>query len=236
MLICLLPVLVVAIILSVYAVNTLLVAGIEIVGESRYDDAAIAKTSTVSEGQRLLLISRKAVKNELLENLPYIENVKISLIPPGLVRITVTPAIERCQAILPEGKYVISESWRILGEVQADHDLLPLLKAELPERQQIGDTLAFFSESEQRLCVDIFNVLKDNDILKDISEIDMINTAEISLEYLSRFRVELGDKLDLAAKLQLVEASAGSLLETARGVLDATLDGRVSYRPGRKGQ
>ncbi len=47
--------------------------------------------------------------------------------------------------------------------------------------------------------------------------------------------IKLGDKLDLAAKLRLVEASVQSLSQTARGTLDATLDGRVSYRPERKG-
>jgi len=235
MLLCSLLVLVVLIIFAGYAVSELLVTDIEVAGESRYSEQIIIETSGIAQGQRLLLINRTGIKQKLLQALPYLEEAKISLVPPGTARITVTAATSMCVIQLPEGSYVISDSWRILGPAEQTDSALPIVKMQMPEGQQTGAELAFFSEADRRMAVDIFAVLKDNDILKDISEIDMKNTAEISVRYLDRFTVKLGDKLDLAAKLRLVQASAGSLSQTARGTLDATLDGRVSYRPERKG-
>ena len=235
MLLCSLLVLIVLLIFAGYAVSELLVTDIEVMGESRYGEEVIVETSGIVPGQRLLLLHRTSIKKTLLQALPYLETAKVSLIPPGTARITVTAATPMCIMQLPEGSYVISDSWRILGPAEEADGTLPVVTMEMPEGQQTGAELAFISEADRRMAVDIFAVLKDNDILKDISEIDMKNTAEITVRYLDRFTVKLGDKLDLAAKLRLVEASAGSLTQTARGTLDATLDGRVSYRPERKG-
>jgi hypothetical protein len=235
MLLCSLLVLVVLSIFAVYAVSELLVTDIEVTGESRYSEEVIKETSGITQGQRLLLINRTGIKKTLLQSLPYLEEAKISLVPPGTARITVTSATPMCILQLPEGSYVISDKWRILGPAEEVDTVLPVVTMDMPEGQQTGGELAFFFEADRRMAVDIFTVLKDNDILKDISEIDMKNTAEITVRYLDRFTVKLGDKLDLAAKLRLVQASAGSLSQTARGILDATLDGRVSYRPERKG-
>lgn len=235
MLLCSLLVLVVLLIFAGYAVSELLVTDIEVTGESRYSVEDIIETSGIVKGQRLLLLPRTGIKKTLLQALPYLEAAKVSLIPPGTARITVTAATPLCIMQLPEGAYVVSDSWRILGPAEEADGAFPVVTMEMPEGQQPGTELAFISEADRRMAVDIFAVLKDNDILKDISEIDMKNTAEISVRYLDRFTVKLGDKLDLAAKLRLVEASAGSLSQTAHGTLDATLDGRVSYRPERKG-
>lgn len=235
MLLCSLLVLIVLLIFAGYAVSELLVTDIEVVGESRYGEDVIVETSGIEPGQRLLLLPRTGIKKTLLQALPYLEEAKISFIPPGTARITVTAATPMCIMQLPEGSYVISDSWRILGPAESADAELPDVAMDMPDGQQVGDELAFFSEADRRIAVDIFSVLKDNDILKDISEIDMKNTAEITVRYLDRFTVKLGDKLDLAAKMRLVEASVQSLSQTARGILDATLDGRVSYRPERKG-
>jgi cell division septal protein FtsQ len=235
MLLCSLLVLIVLMIFAGYAVSELLVTTIEVVGESRYSEDVIMETSGIEPGQRLLLLPRTGIKKTLLQALPYLEAIKVSLIPPGTARITVTAATPLCVLQLPEGPFVISDKWCILGPAEAADAVLPVVNMDMPEGQQAGGELAFLSEADRRMAVDIFTALQDNDILKDISAIDMKNTAEISVRYLDRFTVRLGDKLDLAAKLRLVEASALSLSQTARGTLDATLDGRVSYRPERKG-
>ncbi|HWQ51321.1 MAG TPA: FtsQ-type POTRA domain-containing protein, partial [Terriglobales bacterium] len=169
MLLCSLLVLVVLMIFAGYAVSELLVTDIEVTGQNRYGDKVIVETSGIAPGQRLLLLPRTGIKKTLLQALPYLEEVKITLLPPGTARIAVTAATPLCIMQLPEGAYVISDSWRILGQAGAADAGLPVVTMELPEGQPPGAMLAFFSEADRRMAVDIFTVLKDNDILKDIS-------------------------------------------------------------------
>ncbi len=231
MLVCLVFVAAVLFMLSAYAVDKLVVADIEVEGDSIYPAEDIEIATGIEVGERLLLIPFDELEVAMLEVMPYLKDVKVRPTLTSNLKITVEAEIEHFKVALPEGVFIVSDTYKILGRANPTHEGLPLIKGSFDIGQATGDTLSFNSEVERLVCVDILTSMKDNGMDKDISMIDITDMLNINVIYLDRFVIEMGDRLDVDAKLRFATASAAKLPTSAYGILDLSVEGQAIYKP-----
>ncbi len=223
-------------VLLYYAVKSLPVKTIAVEGESPYTDELLLETCGLKEGQPLLLLRTNAMEKTLLSRMPWLETVQIKRRLPDTVEVTVTKA-QAAYRVLDEGKsLLVAADGKVLGYLEEDPsgDLLPLVLGNFVTPVEIAQTLAYETESDGGICVDIFTALHDNELLEGTSEVDLRNPSELTVKLGDRFVVELGDSLSLADKLRLVAESIKRLEESDTGTLDASTVGRVIHKPGQR--
>ena len=217
-----------------YAVKSLPVNTIVVEGDSPYSDELLLETCGLQEGQALLLLRTGSMEKTLLARMPWLETVEIRRHLPDTVQVTVTKA-QPAYRVKDGGKELyVSADGKILGYLEEDPASagVPLLLGNFVSPMEIAQTLAYETESDGGICVDIFAALQDNELLEGVSEVDLRNPSELTIKLEDRFVVQLGDSLSLPEKLRMVAESVKRLDETEAGTLDASTVGRVTYKPG----
>ena len=203
-----------------YAVKSLPVTDIVVEGESPYSDELLRETCGLSEGQALLLLRPNAMEKTLLARMPWLESVEIRRHLPGTEERKVTKAQPAYRVSDGGRQLYVAADGKVLGYLEEDpaSSGVPLLLGNFVSPVEIAKTLAYETESDGRICVDIFAALQDNELLEGVSEVDLRNESELTVMIGDRFLVKLGDSL--------------SLHETQTGTLDASTVGRVIHKPG----
>ena len=217
-----------------YAVKSLPVTDIVVEGESPYSNELLLETCGLSEGQALLLLRPNAMEKTLLARMPWLESVEIRRHLPGTVQLTVTKAQPAYRVSDGGRQLYVAADGKVLGYLEEDpaSSGVPLLLGNFVSPVEIAKTLAYETESDGRICVDIFAALQDNELLEGVSEVDLRNPSELTVMIGDRFLVKLGDSLSLPEKLRMVAESIKRLDETQTGTLDASTVGRVIHKPG----
>ncbi len=90
------------------------VENIEVIGESRYSEAAILEAAGVSAGDNLYLLNKYTVSANIYQQCPYVQDVRINRQPPDTLVIEVTEC-SAVAAIAQNGSYwLISPQGKIV--------------------------------------------------------------------------------------------------------------------------
>lgn len=194
------------------------VSVIEVQGVSRYDAGEVIGASGIEIGDRLLFVSGSNVAGNIQSRLPYVERVSVDKRFPNAIEITVVETGEAAY-ISSEGDYwVVSSSCKILVKV-TDEELGGLIKITgiTPVSPEEGKEADFTESRKAAYLEELLSLLVERDMSKDVTEIDLSNQSNVTLEYLSRFTVKLGGQEELGYKLQLLESVVREELEENYG-------------------
>lgn len=227
-----------------FRVETVMVAGAQ-----TYTPWQVRQASGISEGDSLLGLSRGAAAGRIRSQLPYVDQVKISIELPGTVNIEITEldiayAIEANDGVW----WLISAQGRVIEKAEdaagytqilgvlADsprQDSTVTAASQLPasdETETLGEgeePTAETIEAEdaaQRLetALSILQCLEDNGITGEVKTVDVSDLSNISMNYEDRLVVLLGDSSNMTRKISYVTGAAAQLDSDLTGELDVS--------------
>lgn len=203
--------------LVLFRVNT-----VEVSGNVRYTVQDVTGASGITEGDVLMGVGKSKVASRILVKLPYVEQVTVSKLLPGTVRLT----IQECQAMAAAeseaGKtWLLNARGKLLEELDEDTETAyPLLVGTELELPIAGDPAGFRDSDRGDLAMELARAVQDAGMQDRIRQIDVTRTDQVTLDYAGRIEVQVGDGSDMAYKLQYLAQAAGELGADARGVLD----------------
>lgn len=202
----------------------LAVDAIVVEGDTRYSEEQIIETSGLYVGQSLLGVNKVKAHDTLLEELPYLNTVEISNTKFNVIRIRVTET-EVMAAVKLEKK-----DWLIVGVnnhalEQVKEDKLPdgvlrVVGATL-ENEQVGATL--MDERSLRITRTL-TAAADLYGLEGMTTVNMTKKTNVYILINERLKVRLGNDTNLAAQVEMLEATLPTLYQNngvnAAGELD----------------
>lgn len=207
---------------------------INVTGTSRYQPAQIEKTLGVTTGDNLFLWGRTGGVQRLLREYPYIQEVKISCKLPSTLNVEIieSPAF----AMIADGQngcYLISGSGKLLEheENAATVKLAPVTGVTVGSRK-VGETLGERDGPAAEQLAALLSALTQNNLLQNVSSINLINLTDMHIGYQNRFDVRLGSSSDLARKLRFLQEVVDTKLSPSDiGVIDLSEPPRANYWP-----
>lgn len=202
----------------------LAVDAIVVEGDTRYSEEQIIETSGLYVGQSLLGVNKVKAHDTLLEELPYLNTVEISNTKFNVIRIRVTET-EVMAAVKLEKK-----DWLIVGV--NNHALEQVKENKLPdgvlrvvgatlENEQVGATL--MDERSLRITRTL-TAAADLYGLEGMTTVNMTKKTNVYILINERLKVRLGNDTNLAAQVEMLEATLPTLYQNngvnAAGELD----------------
>lgn len=204
---------------------------IHVVGGKRYSEEEVALVSGVVKGESILKVDKSSVKQRLEKELPYIETAKIRLKLPSTVEITVTEA-QPAMAVEHEGEYyLLSMQFKLLEKISDTENIsVPMVVGIDIAPCDPGDFVEFEDNSSKELLLDIFAAMVENDMLKDIQQLDITDHFGITARLSEALSVYFGTSADMSFKLRFCQSIAMKLTEGEKGVIDVSDIKKASFR------
>ncbi len=201
------------------------VRSFEVSGNVRYSADEIAAASGVAKGDILMAVNKTRTASRLLVKLPYIEEVRVYKEMPGTVRFEVS----ECTAVMAAQSefstyWLMSADGKLLEEVEDRDDAklsdIPVLEGANLTLPTLGQTAEFADVTLGQTAMDLVKAISDAGLSETVSEINLEDPSNITMQYGSNLTVWLGDGSDGAYKLQYLLAVKDQLAAGAQGVLD----------------
>jgi len=172
----------------------LTIVDIEVTGVSIYTEAEIIEASGIVSGDNMLFLDMKSASLSICEAKPYISDVKISRVPPDVIRIEVTESTATAMISYQDRVLVIDSNGRILKEMDKTYSGLIDVRGIVPENPVEGYPVKVAQGGEMQLqyTKDVLMAIEKEGLEGDVSYLDVSNIANISLVYGGRFKVMLG--------------------------------------------
>ena len=236
---------VLAVVLALIACLSLFfrVDSITIAGAEKYSPYTVETASGIERGDSLLGISEPRAAGRIIDELPYVDQVRIVRHLPGSVEIMireldVTYAIEAYDGswwlIAADGRVIeqIDESavggyTRITGVLADAPAVGETVRAsasqeESGESEEDSDLSRELADTRLQVLLTILTELERNEVIGRMAGVDVSDLSALSMEYGSRFHVILGDGERLPEKIAMMTAAAAQLEEYEIGELDVS--------------
>ena len=214
------------------------VGEITVTGCNKYTAWTVAEASGIEIGDSLLFFGEATVSSRIMDALPYVKSVRFGIKLPGSVNIIIeeAPVAYALQAenggwwmITADGKVAeqtdaqsAQKTTTITGVVLRDPEVGEMARAyEQPEQTAV--TGADRLEAALRLV----QLLEANEILGQMSNVDVSNLQQLQLWYKNQFQIRLGDLKELDTKIATVKAAVPQIGAYQTGVMDLVKDGEI---------
>lgn len=191
-----------------------------VTGTDLYTEEQITKISGVAVGNNLIRLDPDTAEQCIMENLSYVEEVKVLRSFPDRISIKVTQAVPAAN-IEHEGKfYVVSETGKILeAHLDAPKSGLIIITGFGLTDTEVGDKMLSEDTLKEPILDTILKAVEDFEI-KNIIEVNIEDRKNIKLNYDNRINILLGSSLDLDYKLSAIKVILEDKIEkTFNGVI-----------------
>ncbi len=193
-------------------------------GDEYYYDDQIIAFSGVELQQNIFIAAMGSTPKNITENLSYIEKAEVNFTIPDTITINVTDAVPSYVIKNGKGYLLISSKGRILDDINVNTDKLPELTCGKLQSTKIGDYVSFEDENIPDILEDVSESLRANEV-KDITGFDVTDTANITLSYDNRIKINIGLPEDIDYKIRTAMAIINEKLDPNNtGSISGTLD------------
>jgi len=218
------------------------ITNILIITDDKYSYEEVLKASGIKEGQELLGLDVKKIKENIKDSLTYAESVNISRIPPFTVRIEVKSEKGFFGIMLGGDYYIISRNFRVVdkikvvGNIPAGIEFTPpdgIITIETDEIKKcyMGDKIEFKDADIYDFFKDITELADENmDMVAAINSIDIKNKFKVYMNYGDRLLLRLGVFENISSKILNSFEIINSLPDYAKGIIDMTNEKTASFR------
>lgn len=197
---------------------------IKVDGDQYYYEDQIVAFSNVQLQQNIFIAAMGGTPEEIISNLPYVEEASISFNIPDTVIIKITNAVPSYVIKNADGYLIISAKGRIIDKTADNPSELPELFCEDLKSTEIGDYVSFSDNNIPDILEDVSESLIKNEV-KNIKGFDVTDTANITLNYDNRISINLGLPEDLDYKIRTAMAIINEKLDPNNtGTVTGTLD------------
>lgn len=197
---------------------------IKVDGDEYYYQDQIVAFSNVQLQQNIFIAAINGTPEEIVDNLPYVENASISFNIPDTVIIKITNAVPSYVIKYNDEFLIVSAKGRIIDRRADNPDELPELFCRELKSTEIGDYVSFSDNNIPDILEDVSESLIKNEV-KNIKGFDVTDTANITLNYDNRISINLGLPEDLDYKIRTAMAIIDEKLDPNNtGTVTGTLD------------
>ncbi|SFB71492.1 cell division protein FtsQ/DivIB [Ruminococcus albus] len=214
------------------------VSSVEVRGVSLYTDDQIINVGGIYEDMNLVRTDAARAEKRLLDNLVYIDEVKVSKSYPSTVVIDCKEAVKAADIEFEGGYYVLSTSGRILEannpmptggipiitgfKFYTAQDLIDkgneLTDEEIFAYRAAGTNLRSEDNYSDKIIIDLMAELAEQGY-ENVKTIDITSRANIILNIDNRLDIKLGSSADIGYKLSYFKAVMGKLADNYEGTL-----------------
>ena len=219
-------------------------------GNSSYEAWTIRDASGIAEGENLLTFGATAACDQILDELPYVEKVRIGVSLPGTVKIYVTEYEVTYSVEAEDGTWWLvtsdgsvvdkisvgraSAHTTIKGVKLSDPKVGGEARAAEPEPEmgtnaageQIQLPVITTGADRLKAAKTVMASLELCDVLGQVASIDVSQTGDMRLWYGERFEVLLGGTKNMDKKIAWMASTIGQLEDYQTGTLDVTFTAR----------
>lgn len=209
-----------------------------------YQESEIIAAADIEEGVALFSVNPKKVREQLLVNLPYLEDVQVRFSLPTTVEIQVEPAVENLYVRSGTSYAVLSRTFRVLKLDSTRPEGLVELRARVDGTPQVGYSLAFAQVDEEKdeeataqakeenqslaeTLETIVGYLQQEGIYPHVTQINLRDMADITLIFRDRVTVQMGTINNMDYKCRMLGVlmrndDGNGINENDRGTLDVS--------------
>lgn len=205
------------------------VDSVSISGQERYSAEKIRDASGVVSGDNLILLDKYEIVNQIIKELPYIENIRITRKLPSTLVIEVEECGEPLVIAQGGSAWLFSTKGKIVEHVSEEvaERYLPVSGCELLA-PAVGTRIAFAVEQEERLesLLALIAVLEETGMLEQTDAIRLDDPESLYMDYAGRFTVKLPYGADYAYKMKALRAALADdkIQDNMTGTFDMQLD------------
>ena len=201
------------------------VRSFEVSGNVRYTADEVAEASGITSGDILIAVNKTRTASRLLVKLPYIEEVRVYREMPGTVRFE----ISECTAVMAAKSefstyWLMTKDGKLLEEVDSREDPklsgIPVIEGVSLTLPTLGKQAEFEDVLSGETALALIGAISDAGLLGSVSELNLEDPSNITLQYGSDLTVWLGDGSDGDYKLRYLLAVQEQLTAGKRGILD----------------
>ncbi len=208
-----------------------------------YEEASIIKTSQIKKKTPLYRIPKAKIEQEIENQYPYLENVKIKFDLPNQVKITFSEEFGELALTLGTELFAVDRELNVLAKETTDSKI-PRIILETGNVDEciVGAKLSFIDPDTADIVEEMMIALENAKLLSHIRKIDVRDQFNVVLLYEESFEILLGDKTDLSAKLamaretikEIQKEADGSLEEEPGGSIDISDPNQAYYNPSKQ--
>lgn len=208
------------------------VESVEVTGNSRYSAQEIQDACGVSLGDNLYLLSKPDMVRRLHQQLPYIDEVRITRRLPNTLCIQVTE-FSTVYAVEQESTVWLLTSGGKIVETAAERGDTPLIDGCELLAPSLGGDVSFALElqNRQESLFALLAALESAELTGDVRAIHLGDPTVLSMDYTERFTVEMPYGADYTRLLRYLTLVIKELETNLTGVIDLTRDGEPHFRP-----
>lgn len=208
------------------------VESVEVTGNSRYSAQEIQDACGVSLGDNLYLLSKPDMVQRLHQQLPYIDEVRVTRRLPNTLCIQVTE-FSTVYAVEQEGTVWLLTSGGKIVETAAERGDVPLIDGcELLAPSLSGDvSFALELQNRQESLFALLTALESAELTEGVRAIHLGDPTVLTMDYTERFSVEMPYSADYPRLLRYLTLVIEELETNLTGVIDLTRDGEPHFRP-----
>ena len=208
------------------------VESVEVTGNSRYSAQEIQDACGVSLGDNLYLLSKPDLVQRLHQQLPYIDEVRITRQLPNTLCVQVTE-FSTVYAVEQEGTVWLLTSGGKIVETAAERGDTPLIDGCELLAPSLGGDVSFALElqNRQESLFALLTALESAELTGAVRAIHLGDPTVLSMDYTERFTVEMPYGADYPRLLRYLTLVIEELETNLTGVIDLTRDGEPHFRP-----
>ena len=219
-------------------------------GNGSYEAWTIRDASGIREGENLMTFGSSAACDRIMNELPYVEKVRIGVTLPDTVNIYVTEYLTAYSLEADDGSWwLMTSDGRVVEQIDmgrsAAYTMIKGVKLAAPAvgQQAVAQeeapetatnaageavTLPVITTAADRLeaAKTVMASLELNDVLGEVVSLDVSQPGDMSLWYGVRFHVLLGGTKNMDKKIAWMDDTIGQLEDYQTGTLDLTFTAR----------
>ena len=208
------------------------VESVEVTGNSRYSAQEIQDACGVQLGDNLYLLSKPDMVQRLHQQLPYIDEVRVTRRLPNTLCVQVTE-FSTVYAVEQEGTVWLLTSGGKIVETAAERGDTPLIDGCELLAPSLGGDVSFALElqNRQESLFALLQALESAELTEGVRAIHLGDPTVLSMDYTERFTVEMPYGADYPRLLRYLTLVIEELETNLTGVIDLTRDGEPHFRP-----
>ena len=222
------------------------VENVVVYGNEKYDAWTIREASHIQEGENLLTFGSMRAKVRILEELPYVQDVRIGVNLPDTVNIYITeyPVVYSVEA---EGGswWAIGSDGKVVEQTDVGAAAANTMVLGLKLKNPVAGEMAVAAESEPetatnavgeeiqlpvitsgadrlQAAITVMTSLEKCDVLGQVASIDVTKPGDMIAWYGERFEVLLGDGTNMDKKIAWMRDAVAKMEDYQTGTLDVT--------------
>ncbi len=208
------------------------VADIEVSGTTRYSGADIIETSGIKTGDNMFLVNKFDVAEKILDEYPYIEQIKIRRRLPDTFTFEITERVPTAYVVESGNRWIVDKKGYLLEMAEADAEIkLPKVTGCEVVTPSVGSPLILKNDAQSPVLLEVLSALTRSALYEKVNRIEIGKLYSINLVYDNRFLVILGDSAELSRKIEMLGAVIAELSEFDKGTIDISAIYEARFRP-----